>query len=409
MPATRTTVDDLLKEFYLEGVRNQLNNDIFLLSQIERGSEDVEGRETVLSLKVRRNSGVGARAELGTLPNPGNQGYVDQRVGLHYNYGKIKVSGPLIRSGRTDRGSFARPIESELDGVTTDLKKDVNRQVYGTSDGVIASTLVTSNSSTIVVSLTRVEQDQIQEGMLIDVGTIASPTAVASALEVVSVTSSTVVVATTPITTNSTTHRIFRSGSGGATGGAGQKEITGLRTIINSGDSVFNVSGATYSAWNSYVDDNGGTLRPVSEALFEEAQHEVNRRSGMEIDLWVTSDGVHRKVSNLLTSIKRFPNTNELKGGYSGLDMSAAGSGRSGGAAVTLTWDVDCPNNTAFGLSTNKLKWHHAGETWDWMEEDGAVLSRSANEDAYEAVLFNYSELATDQRNAHCRINDIQE
>lgn len=407
MSTTRTTVDDLLKEFYLEGVRNQLNNDIFLLSQIERGSEDVEGRETVLSLKVRRNSGVGARAESGTLPTAGNQGYVDQRVGLHYNYGKIKVSGPLIRSGRTDRGSFARPIESELDGVTTDLKKDVNRQIYGTSDGVIASTLVTSNSSTIVVSLSRVQQDQIQEGMLIDVGTVAAPTTVASGLEVTAVTSSTVVVATTAITTNSTTHKIFRSGSGGS--GSAQKEITGLRTIVSSGDEVFNVNGATYSAWNSYVDSNSGTLRPVSETLFTEAQHEVNRRSGSEIDLWVTSDGVHRKVSALLTSMKRFPNTNELKGGYSGLDMSAAGSGRSGGAAVSLTWDVDCPNHTAFGLNTGKLKWHHAGETWDWMEEDGAVLSRSANEDAYEAVLFNYSELATDQRNAHCRIADLQE
>lgn len=409
MSATRSTVEDLLKEFYLPGVRNQLNNEIFLLTQIETGSEDVEGLETVLSLKVRRNSGVGARAEGGTLPSAGNQGYVKERVGLKYNYGKIKVSGQLLRSGRTDAGSFTRPLNAEMEGVTTDLKKDVNRQLYGTSDGVIAATGLSTTTTTInmAASFSRVQQDQITEGMVIDIGTTANPTSVASGLVVTAVTSSTVTVATTTVST-ATTNRIFRSGSGGT--GDSQKELTGLQSIVSSGDALFGVSGTTYSAWNSYVDDNGGTNRPVSEALFEEAQHEVGRRSGSQVDLWITSDGVHRKVSALLTSIKRFPNTLDLKGGYKGLDMSAAGSGRSGGKPVALVWDVDCPNNKAYGLSTSKLKWHHAGETWDWMDKDGSVLQRALDgSDAYEATLFNYSEQATDQRNAHCVIEDLTE
>lgn len=409
MPATRSTVEDLLKDFYLPGVRNQLNSDIFLLTQVETGSEDVEGLETVLSLKVRRNSGVGARAESGTLPTAGNQGYVQERVGLKYNYGKIKVSGPLMRSGRTDAGSFTRPLNAEMEGVTTDLKKDVNRQLYGTSDGVIAACAISTTTTTVnmATSFSRVQRDQISEGMRIDIGTVANPTLTGSNLLVVSVTSTTIVVDTTTVST-AATDRIFRAGSGGGT--TSQKELTGLQSIVSSGDALFGVSGTTYSVWNSYVDSNGGTLRPVSEAIFEEAQHEVVRRSGEPIDLWITSDGVHRNVAALLTSIKRFPNTLELKGGYKGLDMSAAGSGRSGGREVALTWDVDCPNNKAFGLNTGKLKWHHAGETWDWMDEDGSILQRALDgTDAYEATLFNYSEQATDQRNAHCLVSDLTE
>jgi hypothetical protein len=46
---------------------------------------------------------------------------------------------------------------------------------------------------------------------------------------------------------------------------------------------------------------------------------------------------------------------------------------------------------------------------WEFMEEDGSVLFRVSNSDAYEATLFKYAELATDQRNTHGLIKDITE
>jgi len=44
---------------------------------------------------------------------------------------------------------------------------------------------------------------------------------------------------------------------------------------------------------------------------------------------------------------------------------------------------------------------------WEWMDEDGAVLSRVSNSDAYEAVLFKYADLATDRPRAHSFLRDI--
>jgi hypothetical protein len=44
---------------------------------------------------------------------------------------------------------------------------------------------------------------------------------------------------------------------------------------------------------------------------------------------------------------------------------------------------------------------------WEFMDDDGAILNRVANTDAYEATLYIYSELATDARNAHAAVRDL--
>lgn len=46
---------------------------------------------------------------------------------------------------------------------------------------------------------------------------------------------------------------------------------------------------------------------------------------------------------------------------------------------------------------------------WEFMDEDGSVLSRVGGVDAYEATLFKYHELTTDMRNAHGIITDLTE
>jgi hypothetical protein len=137
-PLTRSTADAVLKEFYLPGIRSILNNELFLLSQVETNSEDIEGRRAVLAINTGRNQGIGARAEMGTLPDAGHQTYNEERISLKYNYGRIQLSGPVIRSMGSDRGSFTRAIQSETQGVTRDLRNDVNRQLYAGGVGTIA-------------------------------------------------------------------------------------------------------------------------------------------------------------------------------------------------------------------------------------------------------------------------------
>jgi hypothetical protein len=402
MSLTLATADAALKEDYQPSMREQLNNACVILEQIEANSKDVEGRRAVLSLHVRRNSGVGARAEGGTLPTAGRQGYTEERVLLRYNYGRIMLTGPVIRAMKSDKGSFVRAVDSETKGVVRDLKRNVNRQVFGTSNGVIVQ--VGAGSTTTVVnfhaSATEAQKRQIEVGAVIDIGTASPFTSVGTAREVTAVTSTNFTVTPAFAGPPAANDSVVTSGSGGS--GAAQKELTGLQSIVAATGALFNVDPATTPVWASTVLANGGTPRAITETLLGRALHANQIAGGSDIELFVTSDGVERAYAGVLQANKRFPNTLDLKGGYKAISVSA------GGHEVGLLWDRDAPNGRIFGLALSHLTQQQASD-WEWMDEDGAVLSRVSGVDAYEATLFKYHELTTDKRNAHTLITDIIE
>jgi hypothetical protein len=402
---TFTTADKVLKEDYLPPVREQLNMTNALLAQVEKNSSDIEGRRANLSLHTGRTSGVGARAEGGTLPSAGVQGYVTELIPVKNIYGRIQVSGPVIAAMKSDKGSFVRAVDSEMKGLTSDLKRDVNRQLWGTTDGIVAAAGTTGNSTTLQLASTtsNAQIRQIVDIGLIDLGTAANVTAVATGLTVsgYSYANKTVTVSAAVTTTVATSHKVFRSGVFTA-GGANNTttELTGLQTIVAASGALFNVDPATTPSWASYVDSNSGTNRSLSENLLASVIHNVSIASGDEPNLAFSSDGVHRSFANLLTSLKRFNNTVEVKGGFKGLEMTA------GGGSIPFMWERDCPENQVFLLNTDHLVEFQMSD-WDWMDKDGAILSRVSNTDAYEAVLFKYAELATDMRSSHGLVKDV--
>lgn len=413
MASTFTTFGNALKEFYLTPARNQLNNEAFLLSLLEKTAKHIEGRRAVLSLKVRRNSGIGARADGGTLPTAGTTGWAEERVALYHLYGRLEVTGPAIRAMGSDKGSFVRPVKAEMQDLTEGLKVDTNRQLWGTSNGVIA-TATTSSSGQAVLSLatttSEVKMRQFEEGMLVDVGTLAELAAgsggptYGNPIVSVDVAAKTITLTSNLGSAADGSDFVSRAGNGGSA--ANQKELTGLQTIVAASASLHNVDPATYGVWKSTVSDNSGTNRSVSENLFAGVMHDVRIASGADIDKIITSDGVFRAYAALLSSQKRFPNTLDLKGGYRGLDFSAGGYG--GGQGVTICWDRFTPANQAFLLNTSNLTIHQQSD-WDWLDMDGSVLSRVANKDSWEATLAMDAELATDARNRHGLIKDLTE
>lgn len=395
-----STASAALKEDYQPVIREQLNNINVVLSQIEKNSEDTEGTEAVLSLHVSRNSGVGARAEGGTLPTAGAQGYVKQRVPLKRNYGRLQVSGPVIKAMKSDTGSWTRAVESESKGLVTDLKRDVNRQVNGTSNGVIGQCGVTAASTTVVLSnFTTTQMRQLEKGMVIDIGTVAAPTGVASARTISSVNRSakTIVISGAAVTT-AITDFVFRSGAGG-TG----IEVTGLQSIVTDSGTLHSVDPTTYDTWVSYVSSGtAGANRTPTDTLIETAMDEANIASGESSWLIVTSHGVARNYAAQLKAQRRYNDTVELKGGFKGLAVETPSG------SATIVTDRDHPVEEMTGLATSHLTEFEAGD-WEFMDDDGAVLNRVANVDAYEATLYRYHELCTDMRNAHFRIKDLTE
>jgi hypothetical protein len=388
-----------LKDVYLPVVRDQLNRSNWLLSQIERNTEDFEGNRAVLSLHVGRNPGIGFRADGADLPTAGKQARTTSYVSMRYSYGRIEVTGPTIKTMKSNKGSFVRAVESEMKGVVNDLKRDWSRALFGTSNGVIATTDDTAASTTVVLQAGTSDAAwrTLREGAVIDIGTVASPTSVASARTVSAVDqdAGTFVVSGAAVSTTDGTHFIFRSGSGG-TG----IETVGLQEIVSQADDNFQgVDTGVYPVWaaGSVVDANGATL---TDTLLEESLDEIDVVSGEQPDIIVTTHGVLRNYAASLKDNKRFSNTVTLKGGFKAVSIDTpAGS-------INVMRDRDVPNGYAFILNTSHLKLFVLSD-WEWMDDDGAVLSRVSNKDAYEATFYKYANLATDQRNTHGVITEL--
>lgn len=415
MSLTFTTADEVLKQDYHGPVREQINNTVFLTSQIAKNTEDVVGRHAIVPIHLRRTSGVGARKEYGTLPTAGSQGYEDARVPLRHQYGRIELSGPIIKAMSKDRGAFVRAVDSETQGLRDDLGRDVNRQMHGTANGVIAKAGTTTASTTLVldsgVTDTQIRQLWNQGGMVLDVGTVAAPTTTASGLGVTAFDTTNKTITVDSAVTTSGTDYLFRSGNGGQSdnsgkpgGQDGQLEVTGIQALVDDSIDIQTIDTSAEPVWASNVVNVGGA---ISEILINKAIQDTEIVSGKKINLLLANAPVHRGIAELMRTQRRSIDNVELEAGYSGVKWSAVGEGAiSDPTTVALVWDQDCKENTLYGLSTDALV-EYLGCDWEWMDDDGAVLSRVPNKDAYEATMFKYHEIATTHRNAHFRLDGI--
>jgi hypothetical protein len=395
-----TEAGGALKKFYLPTVRNQINNKCLLLQQISADDEHVEGDEWILSLQVKRNSGVGWRGENDTSPTAGSQKYVQARDSVKELRGRIEITQRVISAMASNKGSFVRAVDSEMKGVGKDAARNQNRAFIGTSNGVIATCGTTSASTTVTLATATPKSAlrQLEQGMVIDIGTVANPVLRAQAREITSVdTAAKTMVITGAAITTASTDFIFISGSGGT---SPQLEPTGLQTIVDSAGVVHNVDPATYQLWASF--EEAQSSGPVNDSKLENAMDEVDLRSGEEVNLLLASYGVYREYGNYLTVMKRAQNTLDLKGGYKALSIS------SGSRAVGLARERDVPDGMVFGLNTDHL-FAPTMADWQFMDDDGAVLSRVANKNAYEATAYKFVDLATDQRNAHFKLTGFYE
>jgi len=140
---TLTTAANILKEVYEPKVRDQLQSEVITISRIERTNEGVEsdsvgGKYVRFGVRVKRNHGIGSRNEMEALPNPKTQDYRDANLRLSYGYGAIQLSGQSFELAESNVQAFASVLDQEMEGIKEGLKKETNRQVYGTSQGVLA-------------------------------------------------------------------------------------------------------------------------------------------------------------------------------------------------------------------------------------------------------------------------------
>jgi hypothetical protein len=370
-----TTADAILKDLYVGPVVEQLNYKSYMIDQIERQSEftvDHYGRKAIVPVHKSRNRGRGSRGDGGVLPSAGKQSWEDAMIPITRHYQGIELTDAAIKATQSNSGAFVELLDAEVKGATKDMKKDVNRQVFGTGDGLLATfgTAITTATNTLTV-------DSIQYlhvGDPVDIRRKTDGTAVTggTGLEITALAGSTkTVTLNTTVTTGSITasqYGVYLAGSRGL-------EMEGLQSIVATSRTLHTIDSSTAGNefWNAQVRDVGtsGASATAGETSFELISDDVGQTGQGDTEVFITTRGIRRRLADTFQSTKRFTNRDavQIHGGYSAI-MVASGAGE-----VPVVIDDDAPKGSVFAIDKSALRWFQQwGPGFLESPQDGTVF-----------------------------------
>jgi hypothetical protein len=392
MGATLTSVNNITKEIYGPKIVDQMENEITLVKRIEKSSagvtDEVGGKYVTFPLKVRRNHGIGYRNELEQLQTPGQQGWQSVRVPLRYGYGRVHMSGQAMKLAEKNMQAFTSAMTAEMDGLKTDLAKDTNRILWGNQTGLLFSFGAAGPTNTLTITS---GFQHAEVGLVIDImDESALPATIAVTRTVTAVNN-----ATSQITIDGAAVTVAAADFAVRTGNYA-KEPHGLRSLVtNTTTSLFNLSSSTEPLWQSEIDALNGV---ISESRMVQMADRLRTNGGRPTVIF-TDLASRRAYFNLLTTQRRFSNTKDFGGGFSGLSFTYDDD-------IPVMTDIDAPAGEMFFLREDDFKVYQESD-WSWEDTDGDVWKWVTNFDAFEALMKKYWEFAIHRRNTQGRITGI--
>ena len=413
---TLTNFDAILKNVYRGPIVEQLNQESYAIDQFERvAANDMgafSGRSVIFPIHVARNRGRSAISDGGTLPTAGTQSYVDATVGIKYFVQGIELTDQVIKQSETNEGAFVRAMTAEIEGATTDLRKDINRQVYGTGDGVLSN--IASSQSSGATSISVDSTQYIAVGDTVDIIKSDGTTYVATAVTVSAV-------STTGTAGSSTQGNGTITISSGLTAASGTnasvvlsgnyaKESDGFRNITATSGSLHGVSASSYSVWAGSESDANYATTGLEDLYIQLAQS-IRKKAAKSPDVFLTTLGAQRRLAGQYTSQKRWNDAKvlDVDGGYSAIMVAA------GAKPIPVIADVDAPTGFAFALRKDSFAWTELQKP-DWLsapDGKGSILSLKTTGSSgqrtatWQAWLGWYAALACTARNQNGRIKNL--
>lgn len=420
---TLTNFDAILKNVYRGPIVEQLNQESYAIDQFERvAANDMgafSGRKVIFPVHIGRNRGRAAITDGGTLPTAGTQSYADGEVTIRYFTQGIELTDQVIKQSETNEGAFVRAMTAEVEGATTDLRKDINRQVYGTGNGVLANvrgTVASGTKTSIPVDSTQ----YISAGDLVDL--VASDgTVINAGVTVGAVTDSTghdtttgsgsFAIASTSVGTALTGGTVrLTSPSSTASAAYPVSESDGFRNITATSGALHGLDPSTTTVWKgTEIDANYATTG--LEDLYIQLAQKIRKTSAKSPDVFLTSLGAQRRLAGQYTSQKRWNDAKvlDVDGGYSAIMVAA------GAKPIPVIADVDAPLGFAFALRKDSFAWTELQKP-DWLtapDGKGSILtlkttgSSGQRQATWQAWLGWYAALACVARNQNGRIKNL--
>jgi len=435
----------------LDAIREQINNSTVLLKRLKRNQEAVSGKNATIAVHHGRNMGARALGDGFLLPDAGYQHVAETVVPMKYNYGRITVSGPTIAATRDQKGAYAKALDYEMKGLIKDVSKDINRQLWGSGYGILARSL---EAGTSVAKMQKsylpatfgagfgstfggkylMPEGSTGLNMLIVVYTTGAsivvegdelvPTAIDTSealYDSVSVTDPEVGEAAGTVYIKGTS---ATAATLVGTSDPSRYEMMGLYGIVNNldPDSCFTVGGTAASGFTtagtlqgiavstSYWQGNvlahasgrHAAQRALTTDLMQQAVDKTEEQladdtgGSLSPTIILTTRAIRRKYVDLLVADKRFVDWKVMDGGFKVVEFNG----------IPIAVDNDALDGDMYFVYEPSLQIYQMSDL-EWMNADGNVLTKVANYDAYEAILFWYAELGCSRRNVNTVLADL--
>jgi hypothetical protein len=406
MAQSISTIDKLLKTQYLPVLVNTFQEDTELLGILLKKRSEARGDDVEIPVRLGRNSGIGFRGDGDTLPSAGNSTWQRLVVDPKAFYGRIQVSGLAI--ARTEGGkakAFLKAFVDEAQHTMSHFKKRFNVALWGKETGYLGQ-VASTTTTTLVLDGPGITGNGAHPHF--NAGTRYFPVAgdvidcvdaLGSAILRVGVNVTAVNHATNTLTIdqNPESGTAVEDGdfvawaSGKTTSDTWESDaFEGIPSAIDDGTmqvTYHGLSRDTYPLLKSNADKSASAQRDLTEALLQKLVHLVALNGGVNpqsggYELRMSQGQYAAFVASQLP-VKRF-NTSDLKSGHTGLSFNGT---------IPVKADVDAPYESVYLWNPMYFKLCEV-DGLGWLDTDGRILNRVANQDAYEARLRWFGELA---------------
>jgi hypothetical protein len=387
-----TVLQDVMREYYIDAVDEVFNHETTIYGDMEKSAKGIQGGKSIVGpLWIAYNErGIGNRAENETLPTAGANEYDQFSSTVKFVYGIFTMTGQAMKMTKGPN-TLIDESKKVMNGLTSALKWEMERQFWGNGDGWIATVNGAPAGNVFVWS-----GDGgvfFKRGMYIDTFT-SGGTKHGDSVKIVDVNYVTKSVTVDAIGTIASGDYVCREDCTTWSGSAFvYRDLTGLKQIIDDAAASFEgIDATTNSWWTSVMDENGGAMRDMDEMDIMGWLDNIVALSGETPHALYGSLGMRRAFKNMLNSTNESNETIPTRSGfqkgmkytYDGKDIPVIGSRH-------------CWSNKLAALNFDHI-WLAEAAKLDWDDLGGGIIKPRETTDAYYGRISWYANMVTDHR-----------
>ncbi len=368
--------DKILRTVYLDVIANQLDTGTSpFFNMVNKGSEDIYGKEVVSPASFGINGGVGCADDDADLPMASSSEFLSFRAPIVNIFGNIEISDKVLRASQTTAGSFVNLLNNEMESLLKAAKFNFARMLFQDGKGILCK-IVGSNSAASGGSTT-IYVDGLKnviEGMIVDV--IKNKSVVSAGHRITYVDRAAKTIKVSGTVSDLTEGNIL------TLQGSYQNELYGLPYLYATPAEASTLYGNVRSAM-TYLLPSEKEVASLTADIIQETLDDIEERSGGTINLMIASYDMRRKYLSSLQESRINVDYMNLDGGFKSMSYNG----------IPFYADRFVPEKTVHFVNTDDFRLQQLGD-WSWIEGDGGrILRQLDNKAAYGATLVKYANL----------------